>query len=150
MMSASKTTNIHFNLKILIPKVTKILRICLRSFVNSHPESCGYSNATSDSFTVEIGNKTNRKCNLVKWISTICYRQLAIQNKIQLLEINIGIKYRFWVPKELALDPKRLQGGNSQNVLGRIHIIFVTSGLKILKLLRLKEVFQTEIFKCWC
>jgi len=38
MISASKTTYNHCNLKILRPKVKKkILRIFVRSFVNSHP-----------------------------------------------------------------------------------------------------------------
>jgi hypothetical protein len=37
MISASKTTFSLNNLKILRPKVTIILRICLRSFVNLHP-----------------------------------------------------------------------------------------------------------------
>jgi len=37
MISASKTTFSLINLKILRPKITIILRICLRSFVNLHP-----------------------------------------------------------------------------------------------------------------
>jgi hypothetical protein len=38
MIFASKTTFSLNNLKILRPKVTKILQICLRSFVNFHPD----------------------------------------------------------------------------------------------------------------
>jgi len=37
MISASKSNLNLNNLKILRPKVTKILQIYLRSFVNSHP-----------------------------------------------------------------------------------------------------------------
>jgi len=37
MISASKNTFTLNNLKILRPKVKKILQICLRSFVNPHP-----------------------------------------------------------------------------------------------------------------
>jgi len=37
MISASKSTLSLNNLKILRPKVTKILQICLRSFVNPDP-----------------------------------------------------------------------------------------------------------------
>jgi len=36
MTSASKTTFNYYNLKILRPKVTKILQIYLGSFVNPH------------------------------------------------------------------------------------------------------------------
>ncbi len=39
MISASKSTLSLNNVKILKHKVTKILQICLRSFVNPHPES---------------------------------------------------------------------------------------------------------------
>jgi len=37
MISTSKTTSIHNNLKILRPKVTKILQICLKKFCESRP-----------------------------------------------------------------------------------------------------------------
>jgi len=37
MISASKTTFSLYNLKISRPRVTKILQICLRSFVNFDP-----------------------------------------------------------------------------------------------------------------
>ncbi len=43
---------------------------------------------------------------------------------------------------------KKLLGGNSQNFLKIILKIFVTLGLKILVLLRLKEIFETGIHKC--
>jgi len=40
LISASKTTFSHCNLKILRPKITKkILQICLKRFVNSDPET---------------------------------------------------------------------------------------------------------------
>jgi len=39
MISASKITLSLNNLKILRPKVTKILGICVRRFVNPHPVS---------------------------------------------------------------------------------------------------------------
>jgi len=38
MISASKSTLSLNNIKILRPKVTKILQIWLRSFVNFHPD----------------------------------------------------------------------------------------------------------------
>jgi len=37
MISASKSTLSRNNIKILMPKVTKILQICLRRVVNFHP-----------------------------------------------------------------------------------------------------------------
>jgi len=39
-------------------------------------------------------------------------------------------------------------GGNSQNFLWKILKIFLTLGLKILILLILKEVFETDILQC--
>ncbi len=39
MISDLKTTFSLNNLKILRPKLQKILQICLRSFVNFHPET---------------------------------------------------------------------------------------------------------------
>ncbi len=41
-------------------------------------------------------------------------------------------------------------GGKSQNFSSQIHTVVVTLGLKILLLLRVKEGFETNIFKCWC
>ncbi len=55
----------------------------------------------------------------------------------------------FIVERKLNTNGKA-QGGNSQNFLSRILKIFVTLGLKILILSRLKEVFEREILKCWC
>jgi len=40
-------------------------------------------------------------------------------------------------------------GGNSQNFFRIILKNFVTLSRKILLLLRLKEVFETDILKCW-
>jgi hypothetical protein len=48
-LAASKITLNLSNLKILRPKVTKILRICVRSFANPHP--------------VPYVIKSNFKCN---------------------------------------------------------------------------------------
>jgi len=39
------------------------------------------------------------------------------------------------------------QGGDSQNFLCKFIIFFVTLGLKILRLFRLKVVFETDIIK---
>jgi len=39
------------------------------------------------------------------------------------------------------------QGGNSQNFLCKFLILFVTSGLKILRLFRFKVVFEADIIK---
>jgi len=41
-----------------------------------------------------------------------------------------------------------LQGGDSKNYLKKILNIFVNLGLKILILLRLREVFETDIIQC--
>ena len=49
-----------------------------------------------------------------------------------------------------VLHKTNILGGNSQNFLKRILKIFVTLGLKILIVLRLKQVFETDILKCWC
>ena len=64
MTYASKTTFCLNNLKILRPKVTKkILRICLRTFVNSqtgHFDSVfvnRYAKTESDFFTLKLVNK---------------------------------------------------------------------------------------------
>jgi len=39
MISASKITFSHYNLKILSPEVTKLVRIFVRRFVNFDPET---------------------------------------------------------------------------------------------------------------
>jgi len=55
MISASKSTLSLNNLKILWYKVTKILQICLRSFVNPHPDSITFSELAGKS--LELGAK---------------------------------------------------------------------------------------------
>ncbi len=39
------------------------------------------------------------------------------------------------------------EGGNSQNFLGKLVRFFVTLGLRILRLFRLKELFEANITK---
>jgi len=41
-------------------------------------------------------------------------------------------------------------GGDSQKVLGKFVRLFGTLGPKILRLLRLKVLFEAEIIKGWC
>jgi len=41
-------------------------------------------------------------------------------------------------------------GGDSQNFLGKFVIFFVTSGPKILRLFRLKVLFEADIIKGGC
>jgi len=43
-----------------------------------------------------------------------------------------------------------LQGGDSQNFLHKFVRFFVTSDLKILRLIRLKVLLEADIIKGWC
>jgi len=44
----------------------------------------------------------------------------------------------------------RFLGGNSQNFLHKFGGFFVTLGLKILRFLRLKVLFEADIINGWC
>jgi len=45
------------------------------------------------------------------------------------------------------IEVKRRQSGNSQNFLGKFVRFFLTLGLKILRLFRLKVLFEADIIK---
>jgi len=45
---------------------------------------------------------------------------------------------------------RRLRGGDSQNFLGKFQRFFVTLNLKILRLFRIKVLFEADISKGGC
>ncbi len=63
------------------------------------------------------------------------YRYLRSRPHSRTIHTWPGMKYLIW------------QGGNSQNFFGKFVRFFVTLGLKILRLFRLKVVFEADIMK---